>query len=256
MNILIVDDERWAIQGILDGVDWARLGFDKVLTACSYQEAVDHFRSTYVDIMVSDIEMPGRSGLELIEYVNEHSPNTECIILTCHDEFDYARTAVHLNCLEYALKPIRYQKLTELLLRARERIDRRRQSEQVQQLGQQYIDTLARNLRGDTTNALDAAVSYIDAHLADELSVKELAGACFISADHLTRLFKKKFGMTVSEYIQDKRIRLAAELLTRGDLSISAVSNTVGFGNYSYFTEQFKKRYGVTPREYQRGAHS
>ena len=135
MNILIVDDERWAIQGILDGVDWARLDFDKVLTACSYQEAVNHFRSTYVDIMVSDIEMPGQSGLELIEYVNEHSPNTECIILTCHDEFDYARTAVRLNCLEYALKPIRYQKLTELLLRARERIDKRRQSEQVQQLG-------------------------------------------------------------------------------------------------------------------------
>ena len=96
-------------------------------------------------------------------------------------------------------------------------------------------------------------MSYIDSHLADELSVKELAGVCFISADHLTRLFKKRFGMTVSEYIQDKRIRLAAELLTRGDLSISAVSNTVGFGNYSYFTEQFKKRYGVTPREYQRG---
>lgn len=97
-------------------------------------------------------------------------------------------------------------------------------------------------------------MSYIDAHLAEELSVRDLAAAGYISADHLTRLFKKKFGMTVSEYIQDKRIRLAGELLRQDDATISMVANTVGFGNYSYFTEQFKKHYGVTPREYQKQA--
>ena len=75
---------------------------------------------------------------------------------------------------------------------------------------------------------------------------------CYVSADHLTRLFKKRFGMTVSEYVQDKRLSLAAELLKQGNLSISVVSGMVGFGNYSYFTEQFKKRYGMTPREYQK----
>ena len=252
MNILIVDDEAFAVQGMLDGLNWDMLGFDNVLTANSYTEAVSIIKNTYIDIMVSDIEMPGESGLKLIEYVNEHSQNTECIILTCHDEFDYARTAVGLNCLEYLLKPIRYQKLTEIILRAKEKVEARRQNEQMKQYGQQYIQSLSGDTRGDTASALDNAVSYIDAHLAEELSVRDLAAANYISADHLTRLFKKKFGMTVSEYIQDKRIRLAGELLRRGDASISMVANTVGFGNYSYFTEQFKKHFGVTPREYQK----
>ena len=252
MNILIVDDEQLAIQGMLDGINWDMLGFDKLLTANSYTEAVNIIKNTYIDIMVSDIDMPGESGLKLIEYVNEHSQNTECIILTCHDEFDYARTAVGLNCLEYLLKPIRYQKLTEIILRAKEKVEARRQNEQMKQYGQQYIQALSQETKGDTANALENAVSYIDQHLAEELSVRDLAAASYISADHLTRLFKKKFGMTVSEYIQDRRIRLAGELLRKDDVTISMVANTVGYGNYSYFTEQFKKHFGVTPREYQK----
>jgi len=254
VNVLIVDDEQLAVQGILDGVNWEQLNFNKVLTAGSYQEAVRIFENTYIDVLLSDIEMPGESGLKLIEYVNGHSPNTECIILTCHDEFDYARTAVRLNCMEYVLKPIRYVKLTEILLSAREKVTQRRQAEQVRQYGQQYIDSLAKESRGDTANALETAVSFIDGHLADELSVRDIAAACFVSGDHLTRLFKKKFGKSVSEYIQEKRIRLAGELLRRQDMTISMVANTVGFGNYSYFTEQFKKYFGVTPREYQKQA--
>ncbi len=252
MNILIVDDEQLAVQGILDGVDWQRLGFKEVLTAGSYAEALRILKNTYIDILLSDIEMPGESGLQLIEYVNEHSAGTECVILSCHDEFDYAQTAVRLNCMEYVLKPIRYPKLTEILLRARERVEKRRQNEQLRQYGQRFINTLSKEAQGETQDALETATQYINDHLSEELSVRELAGISFVSADHLTRLFKKKYGMTVSEYVQEQRISLAAELLKQGKLSISTISGMVGFGNYSYFTEQFKKRYGMTPREYQK----
>ncbi len=255
MTILIVDDEQLAVQGILDGVDWEELKFQKVLTAGSYQEAVGVMSSTYVDVLLSDIEMPGESGLRLIEYVNAHSPNTECVILTCHDEFDYARQAVGLHCMEYALKPIRYQRLTEILMRARDKVAQRRQSEQLRQYGAQYIESLAKDKRGETADALMSAVAYIDQNLTEELSVRDLAASCYVSADHLTRLFKKKFGLSVSEYIQEKRIRLAGELLRKESMTISMVANSVGIGNYSYFTEQFKKYFGVTPREYQKQAH-
>ena len=58
--------------------------------------------------------------------------------------------------------------------------------------------------------------------------------------------------MTVTDYILDRRMKLAAELLKKPDLSITMVSNSVGFGNYSYFTEQFKRFSGLTPRDYQK----
>ena len=111
-------------------------------------------------------------GQKLIAYMNEHSANTECIILTCHDEFDYAQTAVRLNCMEYVLKPVRYQKLTEILLRAKDKVNQRRQNEQIRQYGQQFIDSLAKETKGDAVNALEMAVGYIDSHLAEALSVQ------------------------------------------------------------------------------------
>ena len=252
MKLLIVDDEMWAIQGILDGVNWDKLGFDEVLTAYSYAQAVSVMQSAFIDVMLSDIEMPDESGLDLVAYTNAHSPGTACIILSCHDEFDYARQAVKLNCLDYVLKPVHYETLTEILKKAMDHVREQNNRQMMENFGQDYIDGMAKKSRGDYISAADTAEQYIKEHLDEELSVKKLASLAFISSDHLTRLFKKKFGMTVTDYILDRRMKLAAELLKNPDLSITMVSNSVGFGNYSYFTEQFKRFSGLTPRDYQK----
>ena len=100
-------------------------------------------------------------------------------------------------------------------------------------------------------DVVDKVVDYIEKHLSEELSVRQLANMAYVSPDHLTRSFKKRFQQTVSDYILKKRMTLAGELLRDRKLTITMVSDCVGFGNYSYFTEQFKKYYGMTPREYQ-----
>jgi len=252
MKLLIVDDEMYAVQGILDGVDWDTLGFDGVLTAYSYTQAVAAMKDTFVDVLLCDIEMPDESGLELVAYVNAHSPGTACIILSCHDEFDYARQAVRLDCLDYVLKPVRYETLTEILARAMEHVRERNHRNMMENFGQQYIDGIAQASKGDYASTEDIAVGYIKEHLSDDLSVKAVANAAFVSTDHLSRVFKKKFGMTVTDYILDCRMKLAGELLKKPDLRITMVSTSVGFNNYSYFTEQFKKYFGLTPRDYQK----
>ena len=129
MKLLIVDDEYFAVQGVMDGVNWEVLGFDEVLQAYSYTEAVEAFRQNDVEILLCDIEMPDESGLELVAWVNEHSPGTECIILSCHDEFDYAKQALSLRCLDYVLKPVRYHTLTEILQNAICTIEKKRRQE-------------------------------------------------------------------------------------------------------------------------------
>lgn len=105
--------------------------------------------------------------------------------------------------------------------------------------------------REETIDVVDKVVDYIENHLSEELSVRQLANMAYVSPDHLTRSFKKRFQQTVSDYILKKRMTLAGELLRDRKLTITMVSDCVGFGNYSYFTEQFKKYYGMTPREYQ-----
>ena len=118
MNLLIVDDEVQILQGLLSGIRWELLQFQEVLTAKNYSQAVEAFQNWQIDILLSDIEMTDQSGLDLIEWVNEHYPETECIILSCHDEFDLARRAVGLKFLDYVLNPIPYEPLTEVLKQA------------------------------------------------------------------------------------------------------------------------------------------
>lgn len=96
MNLLIVDDEQQILQGILSGVSWELLGFSEVFTAGGYEQAVEIFEHHPIEILLSDIELDRRSGLDLIEWVNDHSPDTACLILSCHEDFNFAKRAVKL----------------------------------------------------------------------------------------------------------------------------------------------------------------
>ena len=251
MRLLIVDDEYFAIRGIMDGVNWEVLQFDEILQAGSYGQAVELLERQPVEILLCDIEMPDESGLELIEWVNGHYPDTECIILSCHDEFDFARQAVRLKCLDYILKPVRYEFLTEVLGKAMETVEKKHRQSALEDYGKLYVESIAQSRKKDSIDVVDTVVDYINQHLSEELSVRSLANMAYVSPDHLTRSFKKRSSMTVSDYILQRRMTLAGELLRDNKLTITMVSDCVGFGNYSYFTEQFKKYYGMTPREYQ-----
>lgn len=252
MKLLIVDDEYIAVEGVMNGVNWDTLGFEQVLQAYSYSEAVELLQQQYVEILLCDIEMPDGTGLELVAWVNAHSPNTQCIIMSCHDEFDYARQALSMQCLEYVLKPVRYTTLTAILKKAMDIVEERRHRERMEHYGRQYIDMVSGRSAEDSQDAVETVERYIREHLAENLSVKTLADMVYVGADHLTRTFKKRYGKTITDYILQQRMALAEELLKNPRLTITMVSDAVGFGNYSYFTEQFKRTYGKTPREYRK----
>jgi CheY-like chemotaxis protein len=76
MNLLIVDDEVIAINAIMNTIDWDMLPLDQILTANSFQQAVQVFAEKPVDIVLCDIEMPQGNGLELIEWINRFYPLT------------------------------------------------------------------------------------------------------------------------------------------------------------------------------------
>lgn len=254
MNLLIVDDEIFAIQGILDSVNWKDLSFEKVMTANSYTQAINIFMECKVNILLCDIEMPYGSGLDLVEWVKSHYPDTECIFLTCHDEFLFATQAIKLNCFDYVLKPVPPDTLIEVLKRAIDSIEEKEEKQAYQDYGKLYMKNLYGNPAQNTQenqNSVEKVVTYIKEHISEALTVEELAKQVYLSPDYLTRSFKKKYNLTLNNYITEQRMFLAKELLIKNEMSISMISAKVGYGNYSYFTKVFKKIYGMTPREFQ-----
>ncbi|WP_337099942.1 response regulator transcription factor [Paenibacillus sp. YIM B09110] len=122
MNVLIVDDEISSIQAVSNGIGWDRLGIEHVYTAANVQEAIRQFDGSPIDILLSDIEMPMGSGLELLQWTNKHYPNVKCVFMTCHAEFHLLQEAMRLGSVDYILKPLDFSKVELVLKETMEKI--------------------------------------------------------------------------------------------------------------------------------------
>ena len=253
MNLLIVDDEPIVLQGILNGVQWELLRFQNVYTSQSVEEARETLDQAKIDVLLTDIELTGSSGLDLIEWVNKTHPGIMCIVLSCHDEFNFAQRAVRLACADYVLKPVPYEILTETLKKTIDRVIAQQGRSAMEDYGKAYFTYLkGEKNRQPEEDPVDASLRYIKAHISEELSVEQLAKLVSVSPRHLSRLFQKKLGMNVMDCITKERMIIAAELLSDPAISITLVSDRCGYCNYSYFIRQFKKYHGITPGEYQK----
>lgn len=253
MNLMIVDDEVFAIQGILEDIKPVKKRFNQVLTANSYTQAVNIILDKKIDILLCDIEMPYGTGLDLVEWIRKESPETECIFLTCHSEFLYAKQAVHLQCMDYILKPAPSEVIIQVLMKAVNIVAAKQKDKIYKDYGKVYIDRMEEQEKSgaiDSRSAVKTIEEYIRLHIDESLTVEELAQMVYLSPSHLSRCFKKEHNMTLIDYITHERMQLARELLERNELSITMISAMSGYNNYSYFTKMFKKTFGKTPREY------
>ncbi|WP_168735823.1 helix-turn-helix domain-containing protein [Cohnella fermenti] len=135
---LIVDDQYFALLGLEQGIAWEELGIGEVCLAETAEQATECLRSREVNLLICDIEMPGRSGLELLEWTGRHCPDTLTIMLTCHADFEYAQRAIHHGAYHYLLKPVDYEQLQRVAVAALAEGDRRREHKRFELLMQEY----------------------------------------------------------------------------------------------------------------------
>ncbi len=94
--------------------------------------------------------------------------------------------------------------------------------------------------------------AYIDEFIFNDMSVQQISESFGYSAKHIGRVFKAKTGITIHEYINDERLEKAKMLLRDTNYSITDVSSKSGFNNLTYFNRIFKKKFGLTPREFRK----
>lgn len=73
-SLLVVDDEKYAVWGVSRGIDWKELEIDRVFEAFNTDEAIEIIAKNEIHVVISDIEMPRRSGLELLKWIRQNSP--------------------------------------------------------------------------------------------------------------------------------------------------------------------------------------
>lgn len=137
MNALIVDDDFFVVTALEKKIDWQALGIENVFTANNVAQAREIIMQHTVHVLISDIDMPQGSGLELLAWVREESYNIQTIFLTNYADFNYAQKAIELQSFEYFLKPIEFDKLTLIIQKAVARA--REQQQQANAVQQGYL---------------------------------------------------------------------------------------------------------------------
>ncbi|WP_162990461.1 response regulator transcription factor [Mesobacillus foraminis] len=135
MNVLIVDDDRFVVTALVQKLDWAALGIKQIYTAYNIRQAMKVFGENTVDILISDIEMPQGSGLELLAWLRSEGFNVQAIFLTNFADFNYAQKAIELQSFEYYLKPIEFDKLELIIKKAIKKAKLSRSNEDALKVG-------------------------------------------------------------------------------------------------------------------------
>ena len=114
-KVLLVDDEYMITEGLKRLIPFDKWDMEVVATANHADDALDYVRAHSVDIVISDVNMPDKTGLEMIGEMKELLPNAYYILLSGYQEFDYVKKAMNLNVVDYLVKPVDKVELERLL---------------------------------------------------------------------------------------------------------------------------------------------
>lgn len=256
MRLLVADDENRIRNGLLS-LPWETIGIDKVYQAENGLEAMEILKEKKIDIVISDIKMPGITGLELAEYVKKCHMDTSVILLTGFSEFEYAREALRNGVADYMLKPIRPRDILETVSKVKENLEKKRYKEKVVEKyeeaagSQNYEEQIAWQFKGVNEQSMEI-LKDMAKNFGQGISLNSLAEKYHFSVGYLSRMIKKETGYAFSELLNAIRLCAAAELLQKEGVKISLVTDNAGFSDQKYFGQVFKRVFGIGPVEYRR----
>ncbi|SDO23521.1 response regulator transcription factor [Alkalicoccus daliensis] len=248
--ILIVDDEPKSRQGLKRRLDAWNEQLADIHTAGTAFEALEFMQEHEVDLLITDIRMPEMTGLELIEKTKKLNQEPVFIVISAYSEFEYAQRALKMGVVNYLLKPVKKEAFIEAVssaLAAREKKDRYAMVEKaMEDPALEQIESLP--------EPLQEAAQFIEEHLGEKFSLKDVAAHVHLNPSYFSVLFKEQMGITFSEFLTRKRLQQAKRILLTSDLPVGEIAERTGYQTAKYFIQIFKEYEGKTPSKYRKEA--
>ncbi len=243
-SVLIVEDDD-DIRGFI--VSILQDSF-KIIEAKNGQLGIEMALEHIPDIIVTDIMMPIINGIQLCNTLkyNELTSHIPIIILTAKVGQENEIEGLKTGADDYITKPFNSEKLK---VRVQKLIDNRRKL-QLHYSNDFVIDAKI-PITSTEANFLNRLKTVMEEHITNpDFTSEDFANNMQMSRTKLHRKLKAIVGMSSSEFIRAKRLKLSLSLLQNSDATISEIAYQVGFNTPSYYIKCFKETYGCTPNEY------
>lgn len=244
-KLLIVDDEAVEREAIQYFISRSNLSFASVTEAVNGVQAIDLARKLMPEIILMDIKMPGKTGLEAAQEIRMFNRDCKIIFLTAFNEFEYAQKAIKIKAEDFIIKPAYSETLLKVLAQVTDDLDNSR-GINIHQSVSEGNDTAS----GPSAIIIERICKYIDQNYNKNIKLDELCDMVGFSKYYLSRIFKQYKNMNLVDYITLRRIEKTKELLKNPQISIKEISALVGYNEPNYLTLVFKKWEGISPTEY------
>lgn len=255
-KILIVEDEEIIRKGLVFMVDWLKVNCIVAGEAADGVEGLQKIEAIRPDIVITDVKMPFKNGIEMLEESIERY-GYEAIIISGYSEFEYAKKAITLNVTEYLLKPIDFVHLYQTIEKLTNKIESKNKVKEIM-LSQEPIPSKqsmeAQLARSAKSKYVGKMLDYIQAHYSQKISITDLCKQYGISSTYLNAKFKQETNYTFNDFLNRYRVLQAVELLRQDNMKVYEIAETVGFQDYKYFIQVFKKYIGCSPSRFVLGA--
>jgi YesN/AraC family two-component response regulator len=259
-SLFVVDVDEAGRKKIIRSVDWDRLGFTIAGEASGGDEAVQGMTTVVPDVILTDVQLPGNDGIELLQYVHANLPETKVVVLSGCSDFAFMEAAIKNQVSAYLLKPASMELLEETFSSLHKRLEERREYlrekrklEEMVKESPSYLreKLLAQDRYGSANQKLaERILEYVDREYASKLlSLQSIAKHLQKSPAYISKVFKDVTGENYVRYVSKKRLAKALDLLQNTSLLVYQVTAAVGWTDQSSFIRLFKKQYGFTPSE-------
>jgi signal transduction histidine kinase/DNA-binding response OmpR family regulator len=246
LPILLIADDHAEIRLVIKDV------FSKnyhVIEAQDGQEALKLALKEIPDIIISDVMMPKMNGYEVSKNIkqNEITSFIPIILLTAKTGDKAQLESLHNEVDAFITKPFNHEILkakVHQLLEERRKLRERYSKELILKPKDIFIDSVDEKF-------VKRLQMILDEHLTNSsFSIDQFAKEAGMSRMQLHRKLKSVLGCSATEFLRNERLKAGAELLEKGNVTISEVAYTIGFNDVAYFSKCFKEIYNVTPTEY------
>lgn len=247
-RVVIVEDEPLIREGLVKTMPWADFDCCVVAEAADGVVAEEVIMHLQPDIVITDIQMPGINGIQLIQRLKAIA-KSEFIIISGFDKFEFAQKALNLGVNAYLLKPIDEFQLETAIRNTVATIRLKENASRHDAKAQALLHTES----DGKERYLEKASVIMENRCAEDLTLKTVAGELYISESYLAKLFKSYSEYTFLEKLTLYRIKKAVRYLKATDMRIYEIAVATGYKDARYFSGVFKKIVGTTPFEFRNG---
>lgn len=250
IRVLIADDEELFREGLAMDVDWETCGLELVGLAANGHEALAMVSEFKPDIVVTDIRMPNIDGLEFIKKAKELSQDIQFIIVSGHEEFEYAQRAVKLGVCDFLLKPLDDEELQNLLIERKTLIMKNRKQKRDRSIRDTFLRLNSWNEKDDSLYHCIINIQNDD-YSSFESTIKEfyLEIEKCIQLNQETAILESRNGTTVIclNGRQEKELKSNIDkfvtTIRRNNVLNQNYSYSIGVGSIKYGSEKLNSSY-------------